>query len=350
MNDSPPSSTAEISARMLFYRGFLEGLRRAASAPDSRHAAVAYDLAEAKIQVAELNCKVKDLTDTLAELQDAFRLEISTPAQGDAATLPLSHSSSNKSYAAIVSPLSSTASRNTFSRVRSPPYTEAVKSIVPEYYSESLNNENQSGVERALRSLFQKAQTGDEFSLSLVKALCREAHATVPERKSFGQKFVLARWRNPQSLSFPQDSSVTPNPQHSDPPEVWVEYYTRYPSSLPKGVRRDLATGGPLYSDIVASRILAHVRPAISQTRVEFNAAMVSLFSNPGEYRRMIMEHHIHVPSKRDYHPFREEMKSRPNEPVTSLDVARHYAKCGIEIEEVERSIEGWALEYAKER
>ncbi|KAJ3814836.1 hypothetical protein F5876DRAFT_31935, partial [Lentinula aff. lateritia] len=214
-----------------------------------------------------------------------------------------------------------------------------------------------------LGTLIQKAHDGDERSVSLIKLLCREAHATPPERKTHGQRYVLARWRNPSFCPRRGRSNTNPsftsnphqtqiiNPQSNDPPEAWIAYYTRYPKSLPKGVRVNSKTGAPLFGDIVASRLLARLRPTASQYRAEFNIAMINLFIHRGQFRQMVQDGQIQIPRIANiYQPFEPEGRIEQGELISVFDVVLHYAKCGVSIEDVENYVEPWTEVYAKQK
>lgn len=219
------------------------------------------------------------------------------------------------------------------------------------YYAAKPSEDERAALEAGLKRLFEAARSGhSERSFSLVKALCREAHGTETDQKTHGQNFILSHWRNPNSpTSFP-DSGQLINPVSTDPPEVWAEYFTRYPKTLPKGVRLDPEMGDPIFEDIVASRILAHLRPSLPMFRVEFSITMAALFSQPGEYSKLVFQHNLRISPSPKYHPFDAMSKADPEGPITSLDIARHYASNGISVKEAESIIEPWAQEYAKSR
>ncbi|KAF9074914.1 hypothetical protein BDP27DRAFT_1316177 [Rhodocollybia butyracea] len=319
-------------------KGFLEGVkvkqRDSATQPPTN---VSFELTEVKIQNQELLVKLQDTTDTLQELQGLLKELLTTSA-------PSAEPPARKSYADTV-----TSSKRPVTARSSRPggkpthflASRLAEAGISYYYSAEPSEEQRATLEAGLHRLFDKARSGNnERSFSLVKALCREAHGTDTEHKTSGQKLVLSHWRNPNSpTSFP-DSNQLINP-----------YFTRYPKTLPKGVRLDPRTGDPVFNDIVASRLLAHLRPVLPMLRVEFSVTMAALFSQPGEYRKLVLEYNLKIsPSTKKYLPFDTTSKADPAGSITPVDIARHYASNGISVEEVESVVEPWAREYAKSR
>ncbi|KAJ3792800.1 hypothetical protein GGU11DRAFT_467298 [Lentinula aff. detonsa] len=338
-----------------------------------------YDLAETQFQLQETQSKLSDATETLGELQNTFRDVIGVKGlsnDGDARTaspsspcspLPQTQAPTIRTYAESLQPLAAfhpppSSSRRRVQLSRPPggrlinrSYIETARVSIPGYYSENSSEAVCSTIDAALTRLFIKARAGNEYSTALVKALCREAHGTPPERKTYGQKYILSQWRNPSNLPHGLHLSNNPshliNPQHNDPPEAWIAYYTQYPKSLPKGVRVNPETGAPIFGDIVASRLLARLRPNISQLRAEFNIVMINLFTQRGQYRRMIRENLVNIPQAAvNYQPFEPGCREEAEGPIAVLDVARHYSNCGVSIEVVESYVESWAEEYAKKK
>ncbi|KAF8831360.1 hypothetical protein F5879DRAFT_920642 [Lentinula edodes] len=373
-----PASTSINSRWLWFHKGFVEGLKRARapSETDQNFENLAYDLAETQVKLEETQTKLDDTAQVLGEVQKLFREEIIVSSQGSDNNndcTPSTNSSptspslqSTRTYAEslqlpitpVATPLSA---RRALTLSNRRPNSRSSYEAIPDYYSTS--EASQTSVDAALGTLIQKAHDGDERSISLIKVLCREAHGTPPERKTYGQRYILARWRNPSFCPRRGRSNTNPsstsnphlpqliNPQSNDPPEAWIAYYTRYPKSLPKGVRVNSKTRAPLFGDIVASRLLARLRPTASQYRAEFNVAMINLFIHRGQFRQMVQDGQIQIPRIADiYQPFEPEGRIEQGQLISVLDVARHYAKCGVSIEDVENYVEPWTEEYAKQK
>ncbi|KAJ4465794.1 hypothetical protein C8J55DRAFT_493285 [Lentinula edodes] len=216
---------------------------------------------------------------------------------------------------------------------------------IPGYYSNSEATEK--SVDAALGTLMQHAHDGDERLLTLVQLLCSEAHGTPARRRTYGQRYVLSRWRNPLRACSNLHPLLT-NPKFDDPPTVWQEYYTQYIHALPKGVRINTETGVPVYGDVVASRLLARLRPSNSHYRAEFNIAVINLFIYRGQFRQLVQDGQVWIPHIADvYHTFQPEGRADWCT-ISVLDVARHFAKCGVSIEEIENFVEPWIEEFAK--
>ncbi|KAF9062098.1 hypothetical protein BDP27DRAFT_1427523 [Rhodocollybia butyracea] len=341
---SHPTSLDQITQNVWFNKGFLEGVKVKQCGNATQPATdVSFELAEAKIQNQELLVKLQDTTDTLQELQGILKAILSTPT---------TETPARKSYADAVTLPKRSATARSLRPGGKPTYLLAIRLAeagVQNYYSTEPSEEQRATLEAGLHCLLEMARSGDsERSFSLVKALCREAHGTRAEHRTIGQKRVLSHWRNPNS---PTSSNQLINPVATDPPEVWLEYFTRYPKPLPKGVRLDPRTGEPVFKDIVASRLLAHLRPVLPMLRVEFFTNMAALFSQPGEYRKLVLRYNLKIsPSTKKYFPFDNTSKADLARPITPVDIARHYASNGISVDEVESVIEPWAQEYAKSR
>ncbi|KAJ4488030.1 hypothetical protein J3R30DRAFT_3432880 [Lentinula aciculospora] len=386
---SRTASDSTDSKWLWFHKGFVEGLKRARSpsASDESFEGLSFELAETHLQLKETQMKLHDNVDALGEVLRTLpniiedRTTPSITSDGDTQTLSSARSPSPPRFQTASQTVRTP--NESFTLVPHPPtrplfripalsrrpntrnYIDIARESIPGYYSTSNSEAVHASVDSALVYLFEKAREGDERAMYLIKALCRQAHGTPPEHKTYGQKHILSRWRNPSflprrgdrsnihSISESTSQEILVNPQHNDPPEDWIKYYTRYPKSLPKGVRVDPTTNAPLYGDIVASRLLARLRPNSSQFRAEFNVAMVTLFINRGRFREMVKSRQIQLCDVVAYRPYDPEDRSDSElselEGVISvLDIAKHYAKCGVSVEEVGRYIEPWVEEYAK--
>ncbi|KAJ4495620.1 hypothetical protein C8R41DRAFT_918741 [Lentinula lateritia] len=369
-----PASTSINSRWLWFHKGFVEGLKRARapSESDEKFEDLAYDLAETQVKLEETQTKLDDMTEVLGE--KLFREEINENSRGvnnnincttstnsypSSTSLPSTRTYAESLQQSITPVATSLSARRAIPLSNQRPNSRRSSEAIPGYYSTS--EASQTSVDAALGTLIEKAHGGDERSISLIKFLCREAHGTPPERKTYGQRYILARWRNPSFCPRRGRPNTNPsstsnlhqliNPQSNDPPEAWIAYYTRYPRSLPKGVRVNSKTGAPLFGDIVASRLLARLRPTASQYRAEFNVAMINLFIHQGQFREMVHDGQIQIPPIADiYQPFEPDDKIEQGDLISVLDVARHYAKCGVSIEDVENYVEPWTEEYTKQK
>ncbi|KAE9389317.1 hypothetical protein BT96DRAFT_946946 [Gymnopus androsaceus JB14] len=235
---------------------------------------------------------------------------------------------------------------------------------IPDYYTAMSFK---SGVRKSLAALFSAAHNHDAAALAKCKALCTEAHATEPEKKTFGMNFVLTQWRNPSSdPSIRSSSSASsipasrqtnyrarvagiPNPRAEDPPEVWLQFLRTHPSNWPIGVRKQ-SNGDAVLSDLIASRMLAHTRPSLQSSsllRQQFVNVMLSLFTMKGRYEKLVNRLALKIAPIVKYRPFSDSSRS---ESISEEDVARHYASCGLTIKMVEENVENWAIEYKLEK
>ncbi|KAF5367112.1 hypothetical protein D9758_004031 [Tetrapyrgos nigripes] len=205
----------------------------------------------------------------------------------------------------------------------------------------------------ALRELMRRAHQGDVAALNQVKRLCREAHATPSEHKTYAQNFVLSEWRNPLN-SAPGRRPVLAhdngphiiNPRIDDPVAVWFRYFCVYKSSWPRGVRQD-GHGQPVWSDLSASRTFARLRPSPetpSPYRIEFVASMTKLFTTRGGYELTLRKEGYRISPTRDFRPF----EPKENAPITTDTVACHFSACGVTLEEACKEIEPWAIQYER--
>jgi hypothetical protein len=237
---------------------------------------------------------------------------------------------------------------------------------------------------RQLQSLMVAAhQPGNDRALTKVKALCGEAHATHRDQKTDLQRYLLSNWRNPTPSSSngtasppsvptapaamlnrsrsisnagPGSSSgaafhshpVKNNPRIDDPVEVWYDYLCTYPSSCPRGVRRDWRNR-PHLPDLRASRIVARLRPELAHgngshlsLRADFMTRVVAVFSVPGAYAEKIKAEGLVVSPLVIYRAFRTDV----NGSVSEEDVVRHFAQCGVTVEVAEKELESWAKCY----
>ncbi|KAJ3752680.1 hypothetical protein EV360DRAFT_75145 [Lentinula raphanica] len=383
-NTSASRPHSDVMLYQWFHRGFVEGLKRARapSLADETFEALAYDLSETRVHLEETQAKLSDTTESFRDVQTYLKYHMN-PGLGGA----FNATGSSARTSGLGSPLHQLepGALNTHSEL-SPPshevntdhqqpawssrchtqpwrhpstrpirreFVELARASIPGYYSTSASELVSHSVDNALGNLFGTAQAGNEQSIALVKALCREAHATQPERKTYGQRRILRDWRNPFNHSQPSPISGSQpihvvNPQRNDPPAVWVEYYTRYPKSLPRGVRVNPRTGAPFLEDVTASRLLARLRPTSSLYRTEFNIAMTKLFITKGQYAEFIRDGVVQIPQPTvDYQPFDPGCSRK--EPINIVEVAQHYSKCGVSIETVETNVEFWVVEYMKQ-
>ncbi|KAK7053072.1 hypothetical protein VNI00_004393 [Paramarasmius palmivorus] len=199
--------------------------------------------------------------------------------------------------------------------------------------------------ELALRRLFDKAHGADSRALTLVKTMCREAHSTSRDLRSWAQRFVLSEWRNPFVINSPTrdiGQVVIPNPRIGDPFEDWYRYYCVHPASLPRGVRTDLE-GRPWKPDLWASRLAAQLRPkriAPAVVRTEFNYHFVELLGTPGAYHQAVTQLGLRISSS-----LRPEPYNGPSR-VTVEDVVQHMAACGISFHMARDQLEPWTRQY----
>ncbi|KAJ3908799.1 hypothetical protein F5879DRAFT_918779 [Lentinula edodes] len=384
-----PTSANYNPEWLWFHKGFLEGLKQAPtlSEPDEKIESLLFNFAEAQIELEETRTKLRDVTEALeASLLVAMQKHLqdenhstsegaSADVKGSSHSFPLApllqptmsyaESLRRSTPATSLSPMTyaeslqlSTAAPSPSARLASAPqpntrtFSQMVRILVPGYYQDSEGT--QGSVDAALRELITKAHEGDARSFAFIKRLCREAHGTPADQKSYGQRYILTRWRNPTFYPRRGRSNIDsthpyhiplPNPQRNDPPETWTAFYTQHPRRLPKGVRLDPRTGVPLFGDIVASRLLALFRPTNPQYRAEFIVAMISLFVHRGQFKQMVQTGQVWIPQN-SYakQPFDHENKTNP---ITALDVAQHYARCGVSVKEVEIYVEPWTEDFA---
>ncbi|KAG7089820.1 hypothetical protein E1B28_011468 [Marasmius oreades] len=219
------------------------------------------------------------------------------------------------------------------------------KDRVPQDYYSMFRSPS---VETYLRQTMDKAQAGDVFALNHIRALAREAHSTPRDNKSFGQRFVLTEWRNPASddtrrTTNQSEGSALPNPRLDDPIEDWFTYYCVHGSSLPRGVRRDV-NGNPYLPDLKASRMYALLRPASLATptsaKTEFTVHSMELIVTESLYESILSRLSIPVASELHLRAYDGPVK------ITVEEVARHFARCGLSVEMVNRDLVSWAKEY----
>ncbi|KAJ8072791.1 hypothetical protein PM082_016350 [Marasmius tenuissimus] len=219
---------------------------------------------------------------------------------------------------------------------------------VPEGYNSAFRSVS---VEKHLRDLFEAAWNGDENALSRVRSLAREAHNTARERKSWGQKFVLAEWRNPVGPNPRYSHTSHPttgvaNPRLDSPIEEWENYYTIHSVSLPRGVRRD-AKGGPYLPDLRASRHYAAMRPPTSSPtimRMEYTVFSMELIIERDRYSSILRNTGLQVAPQLVPVPYDGPQK------VTEDEVARHFARCGVTDDLLKREWLPWAREHQAPR
>ncbi|KAL0569995.1 hypothetical protein V5O48_011963 [Marasmius crinis-equi] len=207
-----------------------------------------------------------------------------------------------------------------------------------------------SSVETELRALFDAAHKGNTVALNRVRSLAREAHSTPRDSKSWGQKFVLNEWRNPNGPNpnyFHTTRATTgvANPRLDDPVEDWLRYYTVHSSFLPKGVRRD-AHGNPYLPDLRASRLYAQMRPIQTASppalRTEYGVYSMELITNDGAYASIVRRYNLQIARALDCKPYDGPSK------VDIEEVARHFARCGVSVQLLNNDFVPWAREHQK--
>ncbi|KAH7912326.1 hypothetical protein BJ138DRAFT_805120 [Hygrophoropsis aurantiaca] len=206
---------------------------------------------------------------------------------------------------------------------------------------------------KQIQSLIKAAHQPNNYSaLTKVKALCSEAHKTPREQKTEVQRFLLSTWRTPDwehPTSQPKLPTPLNNPRLEDPVETWVAYYSANPSSCPKGIRREV-DGRPVLSDMRASRTVARLRPIVHQNDAEtrearqrFMAVVTELFSVPGEYENILRRGPFSVSPHISYTPY----VGAANE-ISAVEVAAHFAACGVTITVADNELLPWAREYIR--
>ncbi|KAJ3914752.1 hypothetical protein F5877DRAFT_82483 [Lentinula edodes] len=241
---------------------------------------------------------------------------------------------------------------------------------IPGYYEGNLRTGN---LREVLTTLFDEAHSGDADALAKCKALCREAHMVDTPDRTFGMRYVLIHWKKPPLPDSPlsrtsrrtgrnrhrdrrpghsSDTSnvVLVNPKLTDSPEVWFEYLKTHSLSWPNGVRKQ-SNGDPWMADLRASRMFAQFRPLhedMTYIRNQFTVATLSLFTDKGRYKILVRQLGLRISPVAKYVPFTGQSGGSGN--VSEEDVARHYASCGVTVQEVENEVEGWAIQYKRER
>lgn len=241
------------------------------------------------------------------------------------------------------------------SDVRSNSYTESVAAsstgpASPSWHTAGKVIKTPKTIKQVDTLLKDANKPGNIEHYKKVKELCAEAHAAADMRTNL-QKYLLVKWRTPEWVKGTQGSSstlpVTPplNPLRDDPPEKWVEYYAIFPASIPSGVRMD-ADGKPRLSDMKASRTMARLRPEMmvdgpttAQARLQFKETAIYLFSDAQRYRQLTRNGKDIAPQA-VYEPFVGSLDS-----ITTENVARHFAACGISVKAACEEMEPWARE-----
>ncbi|KAJ4480106.1 hypothetical protein J3R30DRAFT_3701405 [Lentinula aciculospora] len=260
------------------------------------------------------------------------------------------------------------------------------------------SNPRTADMRQTLNTLFNVAHAGDVNALAKCKALCREAHMQGVSARTSGMRYVLKYWKKPpanansssqsnvdssssrstrretgsrhedrhQRNDVAAASSISSvvstssdtgrisllNPKITDPPETWFQYLKAHSLSWPNGVRKE-SNGDPWMADLVASRMFARLRPpnksdVTKHARNQFTASTISLFTDRGRYKSLVRWLGLRISSVANYVPFVDPSGGLGT--VSEEDVARHYASCGVTVEEVETEVEGWAIQFKRER
>ncbi|KAK7019422.1 hypothetical protein VNI00_018077 [Paramarasmius palmivorus] len=339
MSDQSSLSRGECPTfdERLYFEGFREGLRRR----DAEVAALELQVnrlklenTQLKVQVQELE-KGKVLSPLVAKATDN---EDSSSNGGGRSFVQIPQSSSSIAPA----PSRPRPTYASISRTNQTVIRTNNRYGIPNYLSVFRSRE----AETALRELMTKARAMDRRALIQIKNMCREAHATPRESKSWAQTFILSEWRNPPELASPstRDSfkPTLPNPRMGDSFESWFDYYSVHSTCLPRGVRRD-AHGKPWKPDLRASRIAAQLRPLQTSPifiRTEFNYLLMELLGTSGEYERIVYKHRLEIASDLSAQPY-----AGPS-PVSIEDVVSHMAACGVSLEAVRDDLEPWSRQY----
>ncbi|KAF5347548.1 hypothetical protein D9757_014300 [Collybiopsis confluens] len=367
------------SEKAWFTKGFIDGLRWSANQknvndsqvqPEPSQPSRSVDLAdllyqveEQRLQKRELKSHLDDAVGILQEMQGYMLSSLSNSTDS-----PLSSSPASATTSPIVDPSAPNSSfpSAVIARPRAPPpqarprydHVEEIRKLVPGYYDPAVDSPTGTTpdpiIERALNSLFRDAQISGSSSNAflLVKHLCREAHGTTASARSVGQRYILRKWRNPEIGTWNthpglQLSVPLANPLANDTPEVWYAYLKAYPSTWPKGIRAHPESKEPIFELVVGSRIYALLRPEMSDLRIEFITALLDLFTVPGQYKALLRELQIPLAAQTSYRA----LGIRNHEgPLTKVDVAKHYASCGVTVEAVEAYVEPWAHIFEQDR
>ncbi|KAK7029022.1 hypothetical protein VNI00_014732 [Paramarasmius palmivorus] len=331
----PSTGTAPVargepltSAERFYFEGLEEGLRRR----EAEVITLRTRLDQAGFEIAQL------------KLQNQSTKENQAPRDPEAALSD--DTSSNDSSSFIRVPPPSHSGLMSFPpRAVSPAFRPSPSNNrygIPNYLSVFRSCE----AETALKELMEKARSMDARALTRIKSMCREAHATPRDSKSWAQSFILSEWRNPPELAPPNirdpTQPVLPNPRMGDSFESWFEYYSIHSSCLPRGVRKD-AQGKPWKPDLRASRLAAQLRPLQTSptvTRTEFNYYLIELLGTSGDYHRMVSRRGLRIATKLSPRPY-----DGPS-PVTIEDVVLHMANCGITVETTRDDLEPWSHQY----
>uniref|UniRef100_A0A0W0FJ20 Uncharacterized protein n=1 Tax=Moniliophthora roreri TaxID=221103 RepID=A0A0W0FJ20_MONRR len=326
-------STLQTKHEFYYSAGIQEGLRRR----EDELALVRSQRDTTALEAVNMRAKIRELEQKLEHHETSQKHAVSTSP---------SDASFTHSFVRI-STSPTTSNEHSLSVSPSPhhsPTSTNYRHGIPSYRSAFPTRE----AEIALRGLMEKAKAMDSRALTRIKSLCKEAHATPRDEKSWAQKFVLSEWRNPPELATPSSLNrdptrpLLPNPRMGDSFESWYEYYCIHNSSLPRGVRKD-TFGRPWKPDLRASRIAAQLRPAQGcqpATRTEFTVSLMELLDTPGEYQRIVIERGFSVASEVTLSPYEGPAS------VTVEDVVRHMAGCGITFQMIRDDLEPWSHQY----
>lgn len=124
-------------------------------------------------------------------------------------------------------------------------------------------------------------------------------------------------------------------PTHWDPPEVWCDYYRRYPQAVPLWLRRPPA-GQPSMEDVEGHVYSRRIVPPTKKMEVAARSAMidniVKLFSVPGLFRSLVERGGY---TYGDHEDLREFPMGVSN--ISEFDIARWVATCGATDYTIER-------------
>ncbi|KAE9410760.1 hypothetical protein BT96DRAFT_912228 [Gymnopus androsaceus JB14] len=152
--------------------------------------------------------------------------------------------------------------------------------------------------------------------------------------------------RSRQSNGRRQENS---NPRKDDPPEVWLEFLRIHAGNWPVGVRKQ-SNGDAVLSDLIASRMLAHMRPDLQPSpslRQNYVAAVLSLFTVKGRYKDLVAHLGLQISPITTFRVFTPDSAESANI-ISEEDVARHYASCGVTVKMAEENVENWAIQYKR--
>jgi len=191
-----------------------------------------------------------------------------------------------------------------------------------------------------MQKLIRKAnEPGNYDHVAFIKALVTEAQRAT--EKSQLQLYLVRNWKKPfwqgGSLNTEPNTRVV-QPGQDDSPEAWLAWYVARPlQALPLGVRRD-EEGKPRLSDIVATRIMARLRPITVQgdqasiaARNRFYELVAELITIPHRYEQLLALQNVTIATSAAYAPFHA-----PAEDMTLDSVACHFATCGISVKTVD--------------